>query len=791
MPIHQDPDRQAECPGLWDSQFSPRPTTTYHGKHKVPEQSTEDQIMSDSPVDQAIEVSPRSGLQTSNREELIRSIKNGESPTWVPNPTLEQYFAAHGDSPHERLEELRKKRSRSPLLPAAEIQLSPRDEGRQLCHSPVSIERPRSALHSGDFREGSQYTEPQQESPQPTFDFPTSPRTFWSDSHGTGSFKLPQAQNDIPFNHRQPLEIPGRSRAPSLGSFSSSYVLKPPTSPLVFQANNPDLDFSLKDDPMDLSMSPEKVNRRRTLPPETFRSLASSPILSASKGRSPRLGGVDKSLSYRTHHARRSITSAYSLQIASSPQSPQFFRSRRPSYSTDASPLHHASMVGSYEESILRGRMSTNPSKPLDFTAQIGVLGRGNCKPSLKCPPHVTIPFPAVFYSYSTPTGGRNVNDDSPSPYVGFIDLETSLPPETRTSQKSRRRHPSPRKCPCRHPFGEPGYSLPAELRSHEKRPRRPNSPKSPPGGCYRIPQEGQLQIIVKNPNKTAVKLFLVPYDLNGMEPKTKTFIRQRIYSTGPIATISDMKTSRDITSSPSSFFETHEDKPVLRYMIHLNICCPSIGRYYLYSGIRVVFANRVPDGKEKLRTEVQYPEPRFSPYKPSKDGGKSATERAQSRHNSGFGFGLKEPLSPTNFNSTIPLPPTSRTLQFSPNIPRHHTPKTQPYRNVQENPPHPHFKHQISGTALLDSIDGIPGASGPLVSRPAFDGVFYRNSLEAQSGLGIPHPNVENAFHPITNADYSRSPANHIMSNESLLSRELSTLDREQLGLGEANSPS
>ncbi|CRK38422.1 hypothetical protein BN1723_015326 [Verticillium longisporum] len=37
----------------------------------------------------------------------------------------------------------------------------------------------------------------------------------------------------------------------------------------------------------------------------------------------------------------------------------------------------HASMVGSYEESILRGRMSTNPSKPLDFLAQIGVLGLG------------------------------------------------------------------------------------------------------------------------------------------------------------------------------------------------------------------------------------------------------------------------------------------------------------------------------------------------------------------------------------------------------------------------------
>jgi hypothetical protein len=35
-----------------------------------------------------------------------------------------------------------------------------------------------------------------------------------------------------------------------------------------------------------------------------------------------------------------------------------------------------------------------------------------------------------------------------------------------------------------------------------------------------------------------------------------------------------------------------------------------------LYKSIRVVFANRVPDGKEKLRNEIQLPEPRYSAYK-------------------------------------------------------------------------------------------------------------------------------------------------------------------------------
>src|SRR5204863_8845212 len=133
-------------------------------------------------------------------------------------------------------------------------------------------------------------------------------------------------------------------------------------------------------------------------------------------------------------------------------------------------------------------------------------------------------------------------------------------------------------------------------------------SPKTPPGGSYRIPQKGQLQIVIKNPNKTAVKLFLVPYDLKDMEPGTKTFIRQRSYSTGPVIEM-------PIASSPSSGpgvsqksplkLDNANDRPTLRYLIHLHICCPSRGRYYLYKSIRVVFANRVPDGKEKLINEI------------------------------------------------------------------------------------------------------------------------------------------------------------------------------------------
>lgn len=218
--------------------------------------------------------------------------------------------------------------------------------------------------------------------------------------------------------------------------------------------------------------------------------------------------------------------------------------------------------MGSYEESILNGRMSAAPSKPLNFIAQIGVLGLGKCKPPLRCPAHVTLPFPAYFYS----VGGY----DTPSPYVGQIDLDTALNAENGKSAKV-----------------PPGV-----------------------GGAYRIPQRGQLQIVIKNPNKTAVKLFLVPYDLRDMEAGSKTFIRQKSYSVGnPL--LSDLPTNVPVE------MKREKEKDTLRYLIHLHICCPNRGRYYLHKSIRVVFANRVPDGKEKLRNELLWPEPKFSPWKP------------------------------------------------------------------------------------------------------------------------------------------------------------------------------
>lgn len=614
---------------------------------------------------------------------------------------LEEYFQYRTDPPQTRNSNARKTVTSS-LLPAAELRESAKQSTngqKEILSPPSEIQRPRSALHSGDFTQEHPLKQRPYQSFQPdgfprneVLDGPlsTSPSTPWYTPLSTPAYNLFQTDPRFPpAQSINPETRSFRSRGPSLSSYSSSFILKAPTSPLVQQSNNTDLDFS----PIDISTSPGKNNRRHTLPPRSLHPLHSSPYgqlptLSDGTRASPPIRREGAG-SYQAHQPRRSLTSAWSLQAVSSPQTPAFFRSRRPSLS-DVSPLHHAPMVGSYEESILRGRMSTTPSKPLSFMAQIGVLGKGNCKPNLRCPPHVMVPFPAVFYSYGTGTGRKTASvEDGPSPYVGLIDIENSLKPEE-AQEKRRRKHsgrPNDQEdsegdmhCPTEHDC----TATQLDRRKREKKKRRSQSPKTPPGGSYRIPQQGQLQIVIKNPNKTAVKLFLVPYDLQGMEPGTKMFLRQRSYSAGPIIDMPPTSKSVPETEKPEAAVPTSEnpkDKPILRYLIHLNICCPSKGRYYLYQSIRVVFANRVPDGKEKLRNETESPSPRYSAYKPGKSSNATLSsssnatpEKAFRRRSSGFalesgGFDAMDGIAYAtqstfsggntfSFNGTSPAPP-------------------------------------------------------------------------------------------------------------------------------------
>ena len=527
----------------------------------------------------------------------------------------------------------------------------------------LNIERPPSALHSGNFTpeelspDAARAERPLRQSGEGHVRsasaawMATSPPTDYSPfvfGHGSADYR------------QEAFRSPGPS---SLGSsLSSSFVLKPPTSPLVqSESNDDEMDLTLPLNSFNFDASSPRSSRRHTL------NLVQSPSASAASRRQSPLRR-DGTYPYQAHQPRRSLNSTPSYVFAgSSPHTPAFFRPRRPSFTSEASPLQHASMVGSYEESILRGRMSTTPSKPLEFMAQIGVLGLGKCKPNLRCPPHVTLPFSAVFYSYSSTPHGRSEPEDGPSPYVGQIDLENGLPnPDDgqRAKRKLISRYQDRKGLPEEDPFT---HDSPADLSDGDgpsrraKYKRRSRSPKAPPGGSYRIPEKGQLQIIIKNQNKTAVKLFLVPYDLAGMEPGTKTFIRQRSYSAGPIIEPAIHATATTTTTTTTV---GAADRPILRYLIHLHICCPSKGRYYLYKTIRVVFANRVPDGKERLRNEVTYPDPRFTPYKPASSHHHHHHHHQHARRRSdatGFFFPRPHPHQHQQHKATEPDPPNPR----------------------------------------------------------------------------------------------------------------------------------
>ncbi|KAG8166659.1 hypothetical protein KVR01_002348 [Diaporthe batatas] len=618
--------------------------------------------------------SPTPGLSvntTSDRIDLIERLKKGESPTWSPKRHFDALFRRSSSREQPSSPQPTSSESTTLSPPSKDRLGAQTQETEDLEHMQqgLAIERPRSALHSGDFTPHASATRQDELEKQGAKGFQNS-EGHYREHHSRFATSPPRDFTPFKFDRRIPYVDPPdgfRASPPSVSSsISSSFVYKHPTSPLVQSESNDDLSLSMPISHIDLDPpTPSRLSRRQTLS-----GLYSHQNVPTTAQRIP--GMYRESIqSYQAHQPRRSLTSTPTFSLgATSPQSSAF--SRRPSLGLESSsPLHQTSMVGSYEESILRGRMSTTPSKPLDFMAQIGVLGLGNCKSSLRCPAHVTLPFPAVFYSYVNTPHGRSKSDDGPSPYVGQIDLENGLANPDETSRQRRKSHQRSMSAANRQRMdGDEDIAMTdinsgvdvagVDARKANKLKRRSNSPKAPPGGSYRIPEKGQIQIIIKNQNKTAVKLFLVPYDLEGMEPGTKTFIRQRCYSAGgPI-----------VENLPST-----SERPTLRYLVHLHICCPAKGRFYLYKSIRVVFANRVPDGKEKLRNEVTLPEPKFTPYKPVRvmhqpvtqattgPGASLAAEKAFRRRSSGFSFGgqqYQQLLPPFDAGEPMPMPSLS-----------------------------------------------------------------------------------------------------------------------------------
>ncbi|ANB13101.1 Uncharacterized protein C3H8.04 [Sugiyamaella lignohabitans] len=236
---------------------------------------------------------------------------------------------------------------------------------------------------------------------------------------------------------------------------------------------------------------------------------------------------------------QRDHSHAHNRSLGNSP----LIRTRRKS-------SHREPFVGSYEESLLSGRVAAvSCSPPVSFQAKIGVLGRA--KYTGHCPPQITTSFDAVFYNWK---------DDSYSG-VGTAAVGSVSPSTTSALEDS--------------PRGSP-YVGKIDLNEIYKIRNGPSSKKFP---GYHIPRQGQVQIVLSNLQKTAVLFFLIPYDLRKMPPGTKTFIRQKIYEREPKKLI---------------------------HAIHLQIACPNRNRLYLYGDIRLVFQNRevmASKGHSKLST--------------------------------------------------------------------------------------------------------------------------------------------------------------------------------------------
>ncbi|KNE65689.1 hypothetical protein AMAG_09673 [Allomyces macrogynus ATCC 38327] len=177
---------------------------------------------------------------------------------------------------------------------------------------------------------------------------------------------------------------------------------------------------------------------------------------------------------------------------------------------------------GSYAESLLSGRLPVPASLPIMFTATVSAMGSG------MAPASVTVEFPAQFYCDGGSAGGGG---------------------------------------------GRGGVIDPSD------------SDDLVPGG-YRVPRTGQLQVIIKNPERTAVKVFLVPYNCSELSARSKTVMR--------VTQFAVIRTDPRVRS--------------LRYALQVPLVMTRARRLYVSGAIRVVFAGSAIESYEELVTEVDRP---------------------------------------------------------------------------------------------------------------------------------------------------------------------------------------
>ncbi|ORZ34151.1 hypothetical protein BCR44DRAFT_1177421 [Catenaria anguillulae PL171] len=304
--------------------------------------------------------------------------------------------------------------------------------------------------------------------------------------------------------------------------------------------------------------------------------------------------------------------------------------------------------VGSYEESLLSRRLSARRSKPISFNATIGVIGHGKCKPALKCPPHMAVSFAAHYYNFEdddflgggSPVPSASFNPSPPSPtHAPHPSIPSGLrpalgwfaAPSTASTVAPSHSPTLPASAPTWTPYvgvidlsllktsSVSTESLPEPATDPSMDPPKPN--KEGVVGGYRIPPRGQLQIVIKNPHQSALKVFLVPYDLSKMPKGTKTAMRHKQYA----RPVDDQPQPADSGAPPTPRKRSLSHRS-LRYALHIPIVCTARGRHYLAGsgGMRVVFSGKSPESHERLDAVTELAGG-FTPWVPAVTGGKSA----------------------------------------------------------------------------------------------------------------------------------------------------------------------